>query len=202
MSESNENARLVPVWLNMANHFLDTETRQDLPITAWCCVQAGLSVTQARAVWQHEVSPAVGFNLFCIAGEWAYWDEDWLIEQIRRCKVSLWHRPGRWRSISSWLPPLMSGQWLTISRCMQLLQAIPEASERKRTTDDLARLARHAFDFCPEDLSTLEPGARQTLRQLYPEPFDSVMKFAFYGSERTQARARVARALSKMGRAA
>jgi hypothetical protein len=51
--------------------------RQDLPLTALCCVEAGLSAAQARQVWQFEVSPAVGFNLLSVAGEWAYWDEDW-----------------------------------------------------------------------------------------------------------------------------
>ena len=61
----------VDVWEAMADHFLDTETRQDLARTAWRCVQAGLTVEQAARIWRDEICPAVGWNLWQVAGEWA-----------------------------------------------------------------------------------------------------------------------------------
>ena len=198
MNEISPEALTIAVWIRMADHFLDTETRHDLPLTALCCVQAGLSAVQAREVWQHEVSPAVGFNLFSVAGEWAYWDRDWLIERIQRLRVRRWNRPGPWRRLR-WPMPLMGGQWLAIERCIELLQALPSASERQQMARALARLARHSFDFCPEDLSNLEDEERERLRRLYPAPFKFVMESALLRSERAKADGRVQQALCGLG---
>jgi hypothetical protein len=185
----------IAVWSSMAGHFLDTETRHDLPYTALCCVEAGLSAAQARQVWQFEVSPAVGSNLFSVAGEWAGWDHDWLVERIERMRVSWWNRPGPWRWLRTPLV-LQSDQWLAIERCMRFLQAMPCEMTRKRVARDLAWLTRHLVDFCPKDLSTLEAEERELLRQLYPAPFNSLLESSLARSERAQAAQRVQRALS------
>lgn len=62
-------------------------------------------------IFSHEVAPAVGFNLFEIAGEWAGWDRSWLQERIllvsrsKRLRYRLlraWHRnsnQGSWRKV-------------------------------------------------------------------------------------------------------
>ncbi|HKO51562.1 MAG TPA: hypothetical protein VJV79_27825 [Polyangiaceae bacterium] len=196
MNEPGTDPLTVAVWIKMADHFLDTETRHELPLTALCCVQAGLSPARARQIWQYEVSPAVGFNLNDIGGEWAYWDAAWLVNRIVRARASSWNRPGLWRRLRSPLPPLMSGQWLAIERCIQLLHAVPSAAERERMASDLARLARHSFDFYPEDLSALESHEREQLRRLYPAPFQSVLGSALLRSERADAERRVQGALS------
>jgi hypothetical protein len=148
-------------------------------------------------VWQHEVSPAVGFNLLSVVGEWAYWERDWLVERIQRLRVRWWNRPGPWRRLR-WPMPLMGGQWRAIERCIELLEAVPSVSERERMARDLARLARHSFDFCPEALSTLADEERQRLRRLYPAPFKFVIESALMGSERAEAERRVERALSEI----
>ena len=200
MSNTCTDPLIIPVWSAMADHFLDTETRQDLPLTALCCVQAGLSAAQARDVWQYEVCPAVGFNLYGVAGEWAYWDRDWLIERILRVRGSFWNRPGRWRRLRSPMLPGAGGHWLAIERCIELLQAIPKPDEREQMARDLALLARHMFDFCPVDLATLEDEGRERLRRLYPSPFSSLLEPALLASERAQAKQRMQRACSRLGR--
>jgi hypothetical protein len=200
MNETHPDPLMIAVWVKMADHFLDTETRQDLPLTALCCVQAGLSGAQARNIWQHEISPAVGFNLYCVAGEWAYWDRDWLIERVQRAQLSCWNRPGLWRRLRAPISPPLGGDWLSIERCIELLQTIPGAAERERMARDLARLARHLFDFCPEDLATLENEERARLRRLYPSPFSWLMESALLRSERKGARRRVQRALEGVTR--
>jgi hypothetical protein len=68
MLDANEDTARIEVWLDMANHFLDTETRQAIPLTALCCLKAGLSVAAAREVWCFEVSPVVSCNLWNVAG--------------------------------------------------------------------------------------------------------------------------------------
>ena len=190
---------LIAVWVSMADHFLDTESRQDLPLTALCCVQAGLSPAQAREIWQHEVSPAVGFNLFSVVGEWAGWDRDWLIERIARARSSGWRRAGAWGRLR-WPMPMTGGQWQAIERCIEFLQALPSEDARCRAAADLARLARHLFDFCAKDLNTLEAEERQRLRQLYPDPFNALLTSALTRAERREAAARVQRALSECAR--
>jgi hypothetical protein len=196
MSKTCSDPLIIAVWVRMAEHFLDTETRHDLPLTALCCVEAGLSGAQARDVWQHEVSPAVGFNLYSLVGEWAYWDEEWLVQRIERARASRRNRSGLWSRLRSSMPPLMSGQWQAIERCIEFLEAIPSAAERKRVAGELAQLARHSFDVCPQDPCGLEAEERERLRKLYPTPFRSLIEVALQRSERADAERRLQRALS------
>ena len=164
--------RRIEVWVSMADHFLDTETRQDIPLTAMHCIAADLSIAEARDVWRYEVSPAVGLNLWSVAGEWIGWDRDWLIGRIDLLRKRWSNRPGTLR----WLRyrirvHLNHAVWRSIERCMEALLQIESRALRERMSGDLASLARHYFDFCPDDYSILEGGARARLRSLYPEPF-------------------------------
>jgi hypothetical protein len=69
----------------------------------------------------------------------------------------------------------MHGVWVSIGRCIDALVAIPSPRDRERISKDLAFLARHYFDFCPEDVLALEAADRGRIRSLYPEPFQRVM---------------------------
>jgi len=159
------------VWIDFADHFLDTETRQELPWAALAAVEAGYSVEQARDVWVHEVWPAVGGNLLSVAGEWACWDEDWLVGRILevlerrrppRCTLSyLSHRLG---------VHFHDATWVAIEALMRALLAV-EPPARRALAADLAALARHFFDFVPPDLGLHVPGRRAQLRRLYAEVF-------------------------------
>ena len=71
------------VWSAISDLFLDTETRWYLARTAWVCVQSGQSWEQIDHIYQHQVAPIVGPNLFDIAGDWAGFPDDWLFAQIR-----------------------------------------------------------------------------------------------------------------------
>ena len=97
MNETCTDPATIAIWVSMADHFLDTESRPDLPLTALSCVEAGLSAAEARAVWEHDVAPAVGLNLLSFAGEWAGWDHDWLVARIEQVRARWWNRPGPWR---------------------------------------------------------------------------------------------------------
>ena len=108
----------ITVWLAMADHFLDTETRHDIPLTALLCVEAGWSCERARDAWRHEVSPAVAFNLWSVAGEWAGWDREWLVARIERLRSSWHNRPGTLKSLRYRLrAPGMDGVWVAMPRC-------------------------------------------------------------------------------------
>jgi GNAT superfamily N-acetyltransferase len=112
----------VDVWMAMAEHFLDTETRHELPHTAFCCLRAGYTLEEARAIWTLEVWPALGFNLRYVAGEWAGWDRDWLIERIGKPRT-----PGLLSRLLSRVGGASSGDWVASERCMlALLETPPE----------------------------------------------------------------------------
>ncbi|HVE82723.1 MAG TPA: hypothetical protein VND93_07735 [Myxococcales bacterium] len=183
--------RRVAVWEAMADHFLDTETRHDIPLTALRCVQAGLSIPEARDVWRYEVSPAVGFNVWDMAGEWGAWDRKWLVERIEKVRA---RRPNR-AGVLAWLGyrvrvHAMHGVWLSIERCMELLPRAP--SDAEPLARDLATIARHYFDFIPEALDAPD---RERLRQLYPEPVQRLMEPVLGRDEAKAAHLRVQSAL-------
>jgi hypothetical protein len=198
MSDPGEDPRLVSVWCSMADHFLDTETRQNIPLTALRCVQAGLSLGDARRVWQFEVSPAVAFNVWDIAGEWAGWDQQWLAHRIRGFRKRCQRRPP---GVFQWLRyrvrvHLMHSVWVSIERCMGALLAVPTAAGREQLAQDLGALAQHHFDFCPSDLSALPPDDRARIGALYPEPFRWLMAPALVSGEAGAADQRVQTALT------
>jgi hypothetical protein len=157
------------VWFAFAEHFLDTETRHELPMAALAAVEAGFSVDEARRIWREEVTPVVGANLLSVAGEWAGWDEAWLVERIASRIQAQAKRP-RWlaRLAGGSLPSLNDSSWRAIERLMVKLQEVPP-EERRAVTKDLFALARHFFDFVPPDLQLGTPGRREALRQLFVE---------------------------------
>src|SRR5215831_10625735 len=59
MLEDSVAPALIRAWEAMANQFAGTETRHDIPLTALRCLEAGLSVAEARDVWCFEVSPVI-----------------------------------------------------------------------------------------------------------------------------------------------
>ncbi|HET6333274.1 MAG TPA: hypothetical protein VFG30_08680 [Polyangiales bacterium] len=136
MDEADPTQAQVAVWTAMAQHFLDIETEEEIPHTALLCVQSGLSIEQARAIWQHEVSPALYPNLWNVAGEWAGWDETWLVERILKSRRRL-------RGLLGYVLYRFQVQglhdvWLAIERVMSTLLAAP-LEERTRLAQDMSK---------------------------------------------------------------
>jgi len=183
MTKLAEGPRIL-VWIAMADQFLDTEMRHDIPTTALRCVEAGLSKDDARAIWRHEVSPAVSGNAWAVAGEWAGWDRDWLVAELERRRRRWEHRRGwsRWLCDRLRVEPLR-GVWLSVERCMDALLAVSSPEERERLARDLVFLARHGLDFGPRDPGTLENTDLERIRGLYPEPFRSIIGPALVSGE-------------------
>jgi hypothetical protein len=201
MIDTATDPRRIAVWQSMADHFLDTETRHDIPWTALRCLDAGLSVAEARDVWRYEVSRAVGFNGWDVAGEWVGWDRDWLVERIDRLRRRWDNTAGTAR----WLRyrirvHLLHGVWVSIGRCMAVLMRHGDRAERVQAASDLAWLARHYFDFRPDDLAALRNDERARLGALYPEPVLHALEPAVLSGERLPGHRRVVAALSRARR--
>src|SRR5262245_41546245 len=196
MLDKPEDPRRIDVWVAMAGHFLDTETRHDIPLTAMRCVEANLSTVEARDVWCYEVSPAVAFNAWDIAGEWAAWDREWLLGRIRRVRSRWSNRtnPLRWFLYRARVH-FTHRVWLAIERCMDALLEVRSLEERDLMSTDLAYLGRHYFDFCPDDPANMDDATRKRLLALYPEPFRQIMAPALVTGEAALADRRVRVAL-------
>jgi hypothetical protein len=136
MDDAKPSAEQLAIWMAMAEHFLDTEPKQGVAHTALLCVQSGLSIEQARAIWQHEVSPALYLNLWSVAGEWAGWDEAWLVERViksrRRLRGTLGYLAYRTQVQG------LHSVWLAIEGCMQTLLAA-SADDRTALAQQLTR---------------------------------------------------------------
>ncbi len=160
---------LTPVWIAFAGQFLDTETRDSIPLAALAAVEAGLSVEDARATWCLDVAPLVGGNLLSVAGEWEGWDEAWLLERIRARRSRKSGRLARLVGTYWWLT--VSGDvWRAVAQCMGELLAV--GPERRRTTaTDLRGLAGYYFDFCKRPFDLSVPGRREELTRLFRSVF-------------------------------
>jgi hypothetical protein len=80
-----------PVWTALSELYLDTDTRPGLPLLALTLARSQLPGNELNIIWQREVTPLLHANLNSLAGEWAGWNEDWLVEQLQaRCPVSGW----------------------------------------------------------------------------------------------------------------
>ena len=76
-------ARRTPVWTALADLYLDTELGDDqLQHIAQVFSASGYNWAEIKQINYDDVAPALWFNVQDIAGEWAGWDEEWLLERI------------------------------------------------------------------------------------------------------------------------
>lgn len=169
----------------MAEHFLDTETRQDLPFTALSCLGAGMDAATAEHHWLRGVAPTVGPNLLQVAGEWSGWDEQWLFERVDRQlggSGSYW-----WR----WFAPKSRDYLRGVVAFMALLQRVPDEAQQAEARL-LGQLGRHYFDFGADPIP---PDALQRARELQ-QSFLQAVGPCTLSEERSCCEARLQKALA------
>jgi len=77
--------RRKPVWIALSDLWLDTElTEDDLRRIAEVMRRSGYEVEELREIYLFEVAPVVFPNLLSIAGEWAGFDEEWLVHEVTK----------------------------------------------------------------------------------------------------------------------
>lgn len=72
------------VWISMSALFLDTDVSLSYEYVARECAASNYSLKELEQILNHEVAPVCSTNLLSVAGEWAGFDEHWLIEEISR----------------------------------------------------------------------------------------------------------------------
>ncbi|MDF2381729.1 hypothetical protein JMG10_09655 [Nostoc ellipsosporum NOK] len=86
-------ARRLPLWIALADLFLDTDAMLQVPNVARTIVEGGYDLADAETALRWEVRPAFYFNLLDIAGEWAGWHPDFVRERIIEVAARGWkHR--------------------------------------------------------------------------------------------------------------
>jgi hypothetical protein len=173
----------------MAEHFLDTETRYAVPLTALLCVQAELTQEAAEHIGTDEVVPAVGTNLLSVVGEWALWEKDWLVQRIEAKR----HRSRVARAFSIFERLAAKPYWTAIAACMQALLHL-DVSLREQYAHDLAQLGRIYWDMAQLGVVIDDPVACR-LSALFPEAFERLFAPLLLKSERSEGRARIHAAL-------
>ncbi|WP_407540404.1 hypothetical protein Q0M94_03110 [Deinococcus radiomollis] len=118
------------VWEALSELYLDTDTRPGLPRMAHALAESWLGEAELEAVWLEEVTPALAFNLSVVAGEWGYFDQDWLEERIVR-RRGYRHLIRRWPPLT-WLmtrvwPNEMQPSFRAVMALRGELLALPEA---------------------------------------------------------------------------
>ena len=71
------------VWDALSELFLDTElSERDVKRLADGLAQSPYSIAELKDILYFEVYPACKWNLLSVAGEWAFFDRKWIIENI------------------------------------------------------------------------------------------------------------------------
>jgi hypothetical protein len=77
--------RRKPVWIALADLWRDTELQEcDLRYIAKIMKQSGYTLNQLRDIYLYEIAPVVYRNLLSPAGEWAGFDQNWLVSTIEQ----------------------------------------------------------------------------------------------------------------------
>ncbi|GAA0422303.1 hypothetical protein GCM10009133_33580 [Cocleimonas flava] len=107
-----------PLWVALSDLFLDTELQQhDLAFIARRMHESGYSLEEINDILMFEVFPVCIANLHSVAGEWAGFDEKWVVNAILSAK-----RPNRFRRWmnrrSFWM---IKNEWEAVLECYEKL---------------------------------------------------------------------------------
>ncbi len=72
-----------PIWIALSELYLDTELQEsDFRYIAFKIIESPYSIDEVKTINKYEVFPVLQQNLLSPAGEWAGFQEEWLIKSI------------------------------------------------------------------------------------------------------------------------
>ncbi len=105
----------IPVWSALAELYLDTDVTQSYDHVVRTLAASPYPLETLHEILMYEVHPAVYPNLISVAGEWAGFDEVWLVERIKAvCRQPRWRR-----RMSQWLRFDIDAHWRTLTPMIQ-----------------------------------------------------------------------------------
>ncbi|MFZ2752570.1 MAG: hypothetical protein WAZ48_03890 [Lysobacteraceae bacterium] len=97
----------IPVWVALSDLYLDTDVTLSYDHIVRTLAASPYPIDALHEMLMHDVHPALYMNLMSVAGEWAGFDEAWLVERITAVR-----RQPRWRRrISHWFVRDIGVQW-------------------------------------------------------------------------------------------
>jgi hypothetical protein len=97
----------IPVWVALSDLYLDTDVTLSHDYIARTLAVSPYPLDDLHEMLMYDVHPALYVNLMSVAGEWAGFDEAWLLERIEAVR-----RQPRWRRrISHWFVRDIGVQW-------------------------------------------------------------------------------------------
>ena len=100
----------IPVWNALSDLYLDTDVTLSHAYIARTLAASPYSLDELHEMLMYDVHPALYPNLMSVAGEWAGFDEAWLLERIAMVR-----RQSRWRRrITHWFARDIGAQWRTL----------------------------------------------------------------------------------------
>ncbi len=72
-----------PIWTALSEFYLDTELQKlDFRNIAFKIIESPYSFDEVKEINKYEVFPVLQPNLLSVAGEWAGFNEEWLVKSI------------------------------------------------------------------------------------------------------------------------
>ncbi len=72
-----------PIWIALSEFYLDTELQEsDYERIVSKIIESPYSLDEIKEINKYEVFPILQYNFLTVAGEWAGFDEEWLIKNI------------------------------------------------------------------------------------------------------------------------
>lgn len=73
-----------PIWIALSDFYLDTELQEaTFRYIATKIAESPYSFKKVKEIDKYEIFPVLKNNLLSVAGEWAGFDEEWLVNRIK-----------------------------------------------------------------------------------------------------------------------
>ncbi|BDC51309.1 hypothetical protein F183_A36250 [Bryobacterales bacterium F-183] len=113
------------VWVALADLFLDTDVRLHYVGIVRVLAASPYSIEELKRILDDEVTPALQHNLLQVAGEWAFFPEDWVIAQVsprrgkKRWLPNFANVDEDWRILATWILRVREDpSYLTALECL------------------------------------------------------------------------------------
>jgi hypothetical protein len=120
-----------PVWIALSDLFLDTDVRMSYVHIACVLAESDYSLEGLYKILDKEVTPALQHNLLDVAGDWAGFPDDWVVETIINRKWSI-------------MPKMVSldPDWKVVSWLVWRLRSVQDPALRAHWASGLRILVR------------------------------------------------------------
>ncbi len=134
----------------MSDLFLDTDVRLSYVYIVRVLAASPYSLDELQRILQDEVTPVLQHNLLQVAGEWAMFPEDWVIEQVskrrdkKRWLPNIFPVRDSWQILSAWIASVREQPaYLDALECLVPLFLSKNVTSSKGSREALQSIYEH-----------------------------------------------------------